>query len=148
MNKKNEVDEHILSVPASSNLKMVDNCRLFGTMTNMNDIHYWVVNKDGSVHDPHFPSYDIIKAMHGLEGEPQYQEFPKEIQRQIWKYHWKVHVKPFKHMSKQDIANNPLPGMCWLNAYCYKATNKGCRVAVGRMGWQRRNADGIHWEYG
>jgi hypothetical protein len=124
---------------------------LYGTMKHLNDIHFWVV-LDNEIVDPYFPIYDGIKSFQGLEGNPVYEEFPVEVQKKLWAYHWKKIVKPaLKTNSVKEIkkiVEKPISSLCMLNAYCYRTYHKKGRIAVGRMGWKKKNSNEIFWEYG
>ena len=122
---------------------------LYGNMTNIGDVHFWVVVDDKIV-DTYFPfPYDSIKSFNKLEGNSIYEEFPAEVQKRLWTYHWKTNVKPLLHTkSVKEIAEKPIPGYCWLNSYCYRTYHKKGRIVVGRMGWKKTNSNEIHWEYG
>jgi hypothetical protein len=124
---------------------------LYGTMTNINDVHFWIVTPDGDIVDPDFPEYKLIKTFNGCFGDKLHEEFPVDVQKKLWKYFWKNYVKPAVASGGVDflkrVADKPEPFHCPLNSYAYMKTHKGCRMAVGRMGW-KKTSGGVHWEFG
>lgn len=134
-----------------------DKTGLYETMANRNDVHYWIVEKDGSIIDPHFDNYNLIKTINGCSGSNQHEEFPANIQAKIWKHHWLTIVKPNIKMNSHNftqeefckmMVDKPVYGKCFLNAFSYMKTHKGARMAIGRMGWKQTGSSAIHWEYG
>jgi hypothetical protein len=134
-----------------SNKKNDNHPPLYGGMTHPLDIHYWIVNKDGSIYDPHFKSYDFIINFNQTTKKQVHEEFPLDQQKKWWAFHWKTQIKPFMQKNYDgvldDLARDPIVGHCYINAYAYKLQNRGTRIAMGRMGWERDDGS-IHWEFG
>ena len=122
---------------------------LYGGMTHIGDIHFWIVLSDKTtIRDIDFDSYNMIKKINKCKGKMKHEEFPSHIQKKLWKYHWKHSVKPYlTQITTSQCEENPQPFMCQLNSYCFMKENKGSRIAIGRMGWERKDKS-IHWEYG
>jgi len=122
---------------------------------NSMDLHYWVVNKDGTIYDPHFVEYDMIKFVRQTTNTQKYQPFPDDIRDKLFKIHVLTHIQPaLKEVLESggdldDFTKNWKPqfGQCILNAFCYNATHEGSKLVVGKMGWKKSNGD-VFWEYG
>jgi len=112
------------------------------TITDLNDIHFWV-EKDGEIIDPYFPVYDMIKSIQGLEGEKQYQELTDKRIIKIYMKHWIEKsiswLPPVLHIN--------LPHQCYSNAMYYISQNGG-KLKIGKMGWKKKNSNQIWWEFG
>ena len=119
------------------------------------DLHAWCVQTDGTILDPDFPEYAVIKTRNGIPPETPrtYEELTGELKRSTWANIWSQILKPrlghIPEVTKQrvfeSLVQDPRPCNCFFNAWAYSQV-KGARFTIGKMGWQ--GADGVHWEYG
>ena len=119
------------------------------------DLHAWCVHKDGTIWDPDFPEYGIIKTRNGIPPDTprMYEELTGELKRSTWANVWTQILKPrlgkIPEVTKQRVfellVQDPKPCSCFFNAWAYSQV-EGARFTLGKMGWQ--GADGVHWEYG
>jgi hypothetical protein len=135
---KNMNARKVLSPPPSSDL----------------DIHCWVECSDGSIYDPYFKEYDMVKRVHGVGKTTKvcYGAITdKAEKKRLWTVIWKRGIRPIvRDNPGRDVfahfLSHPQFGHCFLNAYAYHLANKGTVFQIGKMGWEKKN--GVWWEYG
>ena len=124
------------------------------TMTNVMDLHCWVINADGTLYDPEFKEYKTIQSAWGCTDHKVLQQFTSEKRNELWDILWKQSILPnFKADGQADTLDffytNPQYGCAPLNAYAYHVRTPGSKMKIGRMGWKRTSSpDDIHWEFG
>lgn len=114
------------------------------------DYHCWVKRKDGSIYDPYFPEYDMIKSIQNIKPNAKQHYLPIEDKQEfdsMWTWIFEHSIKPkLKQNTLQEFRNEPKFSYCWLNAYAYHIVNDHSKIEIGKMGWEKD--DGIWWEFG
>jgi len=118
------------------------------------DAHAWVELENGTIIDPYFEHYSMVKMIRNLKGEPQYSKFSNDdMVLQKCKDITKEGVRQYIKFSLAKNSNNPFwndwedrKNHCFINAYVNQKKYGG-KIVYGKMGWEDSKGD-IFWEYG
>ena len=113
------------------------------------DGHYWVV-RDGKIIDPMFKSYEEVKSICGLKGDPIYLP-ADDLTQQVFKKKLSIKINKLEERGLHFLGRKGdwkiTDGCCDMNAYTEQKL-RGGEIIFGSMGWKRINGNGIHYEFG
>ena len=101
--------------------------------------HVWIEKPDGTIYDPDFFEYSIIKKIRNCSDEKVYKPVDIRDYPQVFNFimtDW----KKIKNMGlAEHFFINPVPYHCNRNALAYKNKHPECKLIYGSFGWKTKN---------
>jgi NADH:ubiquinone oxidoreductase subunit E len=123
------------------------------------DAHFWI-ERDSEIIDDEYPKKDaIIKQIWKCNDTKCYLEASDEIQEAVINHHKKIVMKKLRVKDWEDALDilteifeinkyEPMYGCCFLNVMYELTRNRNGTIKFGSMGFEKKNGDGVHWEFG
>ena len=101
--------------------------------------HIWIERPDGTIYDPDFYEYSIIKKIRNCSNEKVYKplnirDYPDVLMNIMGDW---------KKLNQFGIADQfydiPRAYCCSRNALAYKARHPECKLVYGSFGWKTKN---------
>ena len=121
--------------------------------------HAWIRKADGSIIDPHFPTYDLqAKMMNCNPHDKAYHEWTEEQQKEKLSNSIPRIMRNIRKnmedngLTQKEIAqifvDKPAFRSCIINAFCYKIIHPDAEIVIGNMGYRNfKTPSLIWWEY-
>jgi len=124
------------------------------------DFHSWIEDSNEKVvYDPHFPQYDDVKEIHGIDEDAEQIHYKFSNQEKCCEKVRRRAIEltiQYSHMAETGgraaaFLMEPRFGFCSVNCHLFmrkpENRNKGYKFAIGAMGWDTGCGD-TWFEYG